>query len=65
MFGFSKALIECRFGKKIRRAGWTENEWVQYSSSPQDLLFHNAGGGLTSWAINNTDVLANDWSSFA
>lgn len=62
-FAFSKALIECRFGKKIRRSGWAEGEWVQYQQAGPDLIFHDANGDA-SWDITNADVLATDWSSF-
>ncbi len=65
-FAFSKALIECRIGgKKIRRAGWAEGEWVEYQSPDPDLLFHQVGGDLATWDITVPDVLANDWSTVA
>ncbi len=62
MNAFSKSLIDCRFGKKIRRAGWAEGQWVQYQQSGPDLLFHDTEGNLASWEITVADVLATDWS---
>jgi hypothetical protein len=63
MNGFSKSLIDCRFGKRIRRTGWAEGQWVQYQQSPQDLLFRDADGSLAPWPITTADVLATDWST--
>ncbi len=71
MNGFSKSRIDCRFGKRIRRAGWLEGQWVEYRPPGPEgeawLMFHGVvevlGLELVPWQPTVPDLLANDWST--
>ena len=68
MNGFSKALTEVRFGKRVTRGAWDEGQWIvlQSDGGPNGepwIMFRDTNGDIGRWEPTVPDLLITDWST--
>lgn len=68
---FSTALLKCKAGDKISRAGWNgKGMWLMlqvpdaHSKMTLPYLYmRTSQGDLVPWLASQTDILASDWTA--
>jgi len=60
---FSDALNHLRWGERVARRKWQEEEFIQidYNVSPACLFFHDEWGNEDDWNPSERMILAEDW----
>lgn len=64
---FSEALVLLNKGKKISRTTWHDIVYISKVNSSKlrynepQIKAYQLDGGVTSWILNQKDILANDW----